>query len=207
MTTSQAIQPKFQKRQYWVTDVALTNWKEKVKNFPPMDNERMATVIDEMVVKAIELEKFETIQDDDGPARLVHIGEGNDRYFALVKKSINKTTGEFAVVTIMTAAQVERKRISQWSRLDDSVSKTPERKSDPKMVGAPHRGSLLVTYIHKRLANVLHTSAHREYEEYDTEEAVEKRLSELTSVIITGTLRVYRELSYQAVTRFELIDR
>lgn len=212
MVTS-ASQSTLIKRNFWITDAALSNWREKVKNFPTMGDERLSLAIDEQVSKAIGGGKVEYIVDGDEPARLVHLTDGDDPYFALVKKSTNPANGEYAVVTIMTPAQVDKKRQTQWSRPGFGLTpesktklatikpsdppppavsgtKTPQNLPERQPVGGEKPNTFLLSYMPFKAIGE-HTP--RVYEEYGTEAEVERRIEEVK--ITPGTLRVYKQLA------------
>lgn len=212
------------KRHFWVTDAAITNWKEKVKNFPAMDDDKLANNIDEIVSKAVRLGKVEEIVDGEEAAKLVHIGEGEDRYFALVKKSINPHNGEQAIVTIMTPAQVDKKRQQlKWSTpefkiggLSDTakgklatVTPTPitpmivPRKATPAQgVSVPSPQRSIQSQPQEKRGVFLITyllksgeGSRKEFEEWATSQQVEDRLAELNTKVIPGTIHCYKEVA------------
>lgn len=188
------------RRHFWITDSALSNWREKVKNFPPMENELLVKAIDDIVNKAIDGDYWEEIEDGDEHARLVHLNLDSSPYFALVKKSSNPANGDFAVVTIMTQAQVEKKRQTQWGKASgSSESRKPletTRSSEPRIptlirqpVGGEKPSSYLISYMPFKETD----PSKRVHEEYSKAEEVENRLDEVK--IIPGTLRVYKQLA------------
>jgi len=202
-------------RGFVITEAALSNWRGKVKGFPQMDDDKLAIVINEEVNKAIDAGKWEKIEDNNEPARLVHLTEGTDPYFALVKKSSNPSAGEFAVVTIMTPKHVEQKRQTQWSTSfglspeskkkleavrpsEPSISSgsTPTsnvlnlNKSERQPVGGEKPNTFLISYVPFRAGVDVNK---RVYEEWGSEKEAENRISEVK--MVAGTLRVYKELA------------
>ncbi len=211
VTTAISSQPSLvpPKRHFWITDAALSNWREKVKNFATMGDEKLSLLIDEQVSKAINAGKFEKIMDVEEEARLIHLTEGTEPFFALVKKSANPANGDFAVVTIMTPYQVDKKRGTTWSRpphfeLAQDVKKTlasvkpsevqpVERKmiqsAERQPVGGERPDSYLLSYMPFRPNAEVNK---RVYEEWVTRREIESRIDEIK--IVPGTMRVYKQL-------------
>jgi hypothetical protein len=200
------VSPVRHQRTYLITETAVQNLKERAKNLPSFDDdERLADMLDEMVATAVTAGKIEEIVDNGEPARLVHIGEGNDLYFALVKKSTNRKTFSHAVVTVFSPGQVDNLKSNKWSSTPFKVgglSETQKEKlkevrptvvapaNDPpiRRIAPTEKRSYLIRYMPARR----NEQATYEHEEYSTPDEIETRLREIKA--IPGSVRVFKEL-------------
>jgi len=120
--TSAAPAPLTGKHRFWITDAALNNYRERGK--PPSQLEtpdKLAAYLDSLVIAGIAANQVEEIIDGDEEARLVRISD-DPVLLALVKKSNNPSSADFAVVTVMTTQFADKKRANgQWSTPPFSV--------------------------------------------------------------------------------------
>lgn len=201
------------KRHFWITEAAISNWRDKVKHFSTLSEDKLSLAIDDMVHKAITAGSVEQIVDVDEEARLVQLAFSSaEVFFALVKKSVNPANGEYAVVTIMTPFQVTKKRESQaWTRagfglkpedkkalsaVKPAIPRTvtpnkplENKASEQQPVGGERPDTYLISYMPFKKAGEYSA---RVQEEYGTLEEISDRMNEIK--IVPGTLRAYKQL-------------
>ena len=190
-------------KQFWITEAAINNFKER--GHPPdgLDSpEKLANHIDRLVTEGLGANQVEEIIDGEEEARLVRI-ENEPALFALVKKSNNPSTAAFAVVTVMTQGFADKKRSNgQWSKPNFSVGglsaankskllavrpatqPTPPKTEEAAPPAAtPKRGLYLILYRTKG-----DSSMHQVWANED----VETQMNNLNAV--PGSIEVYKKM-------------
>lgn len=200
VTTNTALVSTQSKPRFWITEAALSNYKERSESVPAdLDTtDKLSAYIDGLVQTAIDEDKVEDVIDSDGPARLVRITKdgSNKPLFALVKKSNNPTNADYAVVTIMESSWVEKKKTTgQWGKprfsVGDLSPSAKNRLMSVQVTAQPpdnHKGDpTTAMYL------IMYSFKGDRHQIWAAEKDIEARLNELT-MIDSGSLEVYRRV-------------